>query len=447
MRRPFTLLFAVLLSTSSSLVAMQSQDDEEPFEEPSGAEDVDFRISGEVKAHYRWSEEDFLPLTFFPPELAPVGRDSVELRTVDPGSSFEVSKATVYMDVDFPRSITARVKLDFIDIYDRNPTSTDRNIDVDEVYLRFGSKYESLEPILGTHVYALFGKAPKFERQLFRKLESYGLVSTAFNRFNDFQLQLGGSIGTHFYFRGQVSTGNPTFFRDPNALAGDNGTELPPNPDITFNSGFPILYHAEVEDVTFDAHFEVGGGAGVRFVSEDQETGLDFLAYYYQRTLSEAAKLHGTFYEGDLDLLNGPFVSLPIEGDERKELGANLEIMAKGFGLFFQYVDEDLASLPRTGIEVELGYAFETGDMGDPNALFTFVEPVIRYSRLNNDFIAPPTYVAPSVAWDWTKIDFGFRMGITPNIDLTLEYAFHDIEARKNIGHNEFLTTLRFRFP
>ena len=57
---------------------------DEPFEEP---EEIDFRISGEVKAHYRWSQEDAMALTFFPPEFAPVGRDSVELRTVSPGSS------------------------------------------------------------------------------------------------------------------------------------------------------------------------------------------------------------------------------------------------------------------------------------------------------------------------------------------------------------------------
>ncbi len=441
MRSIFNIIVIVLVVRSSAVWAQ-----DEPFEEP---EETEFRVSGEVSAHYRRSQEDNFPLAFFPPEFAPVGRNSVEMRTVSPGSSLEVSKATVFFEADFPRSIFGRVKIDFIDLYDRNPTSGDRNIDVDEAYLRFGTKYESLEALSGTHVYALFGKAPKFEKQLFRRLTSYGLVSTAFNRFNDIQLQFGGSVGTHVYFRAQVSNGNPLFMRDPNALAGDNGVVPPPNPDITFNSGFPILYHAEVEEVAFDDNMEGGFGAGVRFLSEDQETGIDILGFYYQTTLSDAAPLNGTFYEGDIDLLNGAPVSLPIDpnDDSRTEWGVNVDMTARGLGVFFQYVDEKSAGLPRTGLEVELGYSFVTGDPGDPKGLFTMFEPVFRYSRLDNDFSSPPMFVAPSLAWDWAKMDIGLRVEIMQNIDVTLEYAFNDITASQDIDHNEFLTTLRFRFP
>ncbi len=156
--------------------------DEVPFEEPS---ETIFQVSSEVKAHYRWSEDDFFALPFFPDGFIPANRDRVELRTPSPGSSLELSKATVFLEANLPRSIFGRVKIDLVDLYDRNPTSGDRNVDVDEAYLRFGMKYESLEAIHGSHLYALFGKAPKFERQLFRRLESYGLVQTAFNRFND----------------------------------------------------------------------------------------------------------------------------------------------------------------------------------------------------------------------------------------------------------------------
>jgi hypothetical protein len=439
MRLLFNALIICLLVRSSA-----AQD--EPFEEP---EETQFRISGEVSAHYRWSAEDDFPLTFFPPEFAPEGRDSVELRTASPGTSLEVSRATVFFEADFPRSVFGRVKIDFIDIYDRNPTSGDRNIDVDEAYLRFGPKYESLEALPGSHAYALFGKAPKFEKQLFRRLMSYGLVSTAFNRFNDIQLQFGGSIGSHLYFRAQVSNGNPIFMRDPNALAGDNGVVPPPRPDITFNSGFPILYHAEVEEVAFDGNLESGFGAGVRFLSEDRETGIDILGFYYQTTLADAAPLNGTFYEGDIDLLNGAPVSLPIDpnDDSRTEWGFNVDATVKGLGVFLQYVDEKSAGLPRTGLEIELGYSFLTGDPGDPKSLFPIVEPVFRYSKLDNDFSAPPMFVAPSLAWDWAKIDVGLRIAILQNIDVTMEYAFHDITASKDIDHNEFLTSLRFRFP
>jgi hypothetical protein len=446
MRQYPAFLLASLLVQSGLAIAetTKQQQDEVPFEEP---EQIEFRVSGEVKTHYRWSEEDDFPLTFFPEDFAPVGRESVEMRTPSPGSSFEVSKASVFLEADFPRSIFARVKIDFIDLYDRNPTSGDRNVDVDEVYVRFGEKYESLEAIPDSHFYALFGKAPKFERQLFRRLESYGLVQTAFNRFPDVQLQLGGSLGSNFYFRAQVSNGNPIFMRDPNVLAGDNGVEPPPNPDLTFNSGFPILYHAEVEDVAFDGKMEGGIGAGVRFLSADQEKGVDLMGFYYWTTLSESTPLNGTFYEGDLDLLDGAGESLPIDGDERREWGFNADIIAGGLGIFFQYVDEEAASLPRTGLELEIGYGIDTGDRADPGALFTVVEPVFRYSRLDNDFTAPFGFVAPSVFWDWTKIDLGVRIRLIQGADLTIEYSLHDIEASKEIGHDEFLTTLRFRFP
>ena len=181
-------------------------------------------------------------------------------------------------------------------------------------------------------------------------------MQTAFNRFNDLQFQVGGSAGKHVYFRLQVSNGNPTFFRDSNVLAGDNGVEPPPNPDITFDPGFPIFYHAEVEEVAFDDNPEGGFGAGFRWTSDDQRRGLDLFGFYYQTTLSESAKLNGTFYEGDLDILNGAGVSLPISGDERREWGFNADGQYGNLGLFLQYVDEEAASLPRTGIEVEAGY-------------------------------------------------------------------------------------------
>jgi hypothetical protein len=431
------------LMLAAAFAAAQEEEKEEPFEEADG---VQLRISGEVKANFRWSQDDSFALPGFPPSFVPVGREQVELRTVSPGPSIEVSKATVFFDVELPRSLFGRVKIDFIDLYDRNPTSSDHNVDVDEAYLRFGAKYESLEPIPASHFYTLFGKAPKFERQPFRRLESYGLVETAFNRFNDLQLQFGGGVGRHVYFRAQVSNGNPTFFRDPNALAGDNGVVPPPEPDITFDSGFPIFYHAEVEEVAFDDNFEGGFGGGVRFVSENQERGLDVLGFYYRTTLSEAAKLNGTFYEGDLDIFSGAGVTLPIEGDDRIEWGLNVDAQLGGLGMFLQYVDEEAASLPRTGVSIELGYNFVLGDRGDPRALFTVIQPAVRYSKLDNDFFARG-FPAPSVFWDWTKVDVGARVTILQNVDLTVEYSFHDIVAVQEIDHDEFLTTLRLRFP
>jgi len=412
------------------------------------ADGFKLKLSGELKVHGRWSEDDRFPLAFpFPPEFVPVGQPDVALQTVAPGSSLEVGRALVNLDVEMPRSISAHVQVGFINLYDRNPTSTDHTVDVREAWIAFGTKRGSLEPLPGSSLYALVGKAPKLERQPFRRLESYGLVSTAFNRFGDLQLQVGGSVGTKVYFAAQLSAGNPIFMRDPNALAGDNGTDMPPNPDPKLHPGFPILYHAEVEELELDDRFEYGGALGARFLSADQQRGLDLMGFYYRTRLSEGAKLRGTFYEGDLDILDGAGgLPLPISGDDREEYGANLDVRWGGFSLFGQVVKEEAAGLPRTGFEVEAGYRLVLGDLADPNDLFPQVQPAVRFSRLENDFAAPRGFVAPSFAWDWDKLDIGLRVTIIRRLDLTLEYSYHDIAASRPINHDEALATLRVVF-
>jgi hypothetical protein len=405
------------------------------------------RVSTEVRLDARWSEDDRFPLAFpFPPDFVPEGEPNVALQTVAPGTSLELNKASLILDLDLPRRIAAHVRIDFVDLHDRNPTSTDRVVDVDEAWIAFGERRGSLVPLPGSSVYALAGKAPKLERQPFRRLDSYGLVATAFNRFPDLQLQVGGSLGTHLYFAAQLSNGNPLFMRDPNALAGDNGTVEPPAPDPKLHSGFPIVYHAEVEDLELDDRFELGGGAGVRFLSADQRRGVDLLTFYYRTRLSEEARLNGTFYEGDLDLLDGAGgISLPVVGDRREEYGANLDLRLGGFSAFGQIVKEESAGLPRLGLEVEAGYTFALGDPADPGDLFPSIQPAVRFSRLENDFQAPRGFVAPSFAWDWDKLDLGLRVTIVRGLDLTLEYAHHDIGASRKIRHDEALVTLRLR--
>jgi hypothetical protein len=439
---------ALCLALGAASAAGQEEPAPDYFAQPAN-EGFSLKLSGELKAHYRWSQDDRFALrTPLPPEFVPVGEPDVALRTVAPGSSLEVSKATLSLDVSFPRTISARVKVDFIDLHDRNPTSTDKKVDVDEAWLAFGRRQQSLVPSEGSSLYLLVGKAPKFERQPFRRLESYGLVSTAFNRFPDLQLQAGGSIGC-FYFFGQVSSGNPVFMRDPNALAGDHGTGSPPppNPDPALHSGFPIFYHAEVEDLEIDDRLEYGGGGGLRLLRADRRAGVDLLGFYYRTRLSEQARLHGTFYEGDLDLLRGAGIPPDqLSGDERTEYGANLDLRLAGFTAFAQLVKEEAAGLPRTGFEVEAGYRLVLGDPADLKALFPALEPAVRYSRLDNDWTAPPVFITLSALWDWQKWDFGLRATIVKGIDLTLEYSVNDVGAARAIEHDEFLATLRARF-
>ncbi|HEY5611681.1 MAG TPA: hypothetical protein VIL97_10760, partial [Thermoanaerobaculia bacterium] len=223
-----------------------------------------FRTRLEIKANYRNSNAERFQLRFpFPDDFLPPGATAGFLETVDEGSQLEASLVSLVLDASYRELFAARAKIDAIDLYDRNPTSDDRKIDADELWIRVGPKPEGLElPASPTTLFAQLGKAPKIERQPVRLLESYGIASTAFNRFEDTQLLVGGSIARNVYWRAQVSNGNPLFFRDPNALAGDNGTEArrPPNPNPRLKSGFPILYDAETEDYFFDTEkMEVGG--------------------------------------------------------------------------------------------------------------------------------------------------------------------------------------------
>ncbi len=147
MRRLRVTVLAIVLLVPCALGA---QDDDD-FE-PDAAEDSSFLdISMELKANFRWSQDDRFPLlTPFPPDFIPAGQENVALATVAPGSSLEVSKAIVFFDLELPRQISGRVKIDFIDLYDRNPTSTDKKIDVDEAWIAFGERQQSLQPIDGS---------------------------------------------------------------------------------------------------------------------------------------------------------------------------------------------------------------------------------------------------------------------------------------------------------
>jgi hypothetical protein len=408
-------------------------------------------IHGEVKAHYRNSTDSkFKPKFPFPPDFIPRGQTAVFEQTVSPGSSFEVSVAALILDIQPASGITGRVRVNFIDLYNRNPTSTDQTVNVKEAWIEFGHRDEFLENASRDKLYLLFGKAPKFERQPERNLESYGLAETAFNRFEDLQLQFGGDLTDHVYWRGQVSNGNPIFFRDPNALAGDNGNDnwRFQNPELDLNSGFPILYNAESEELSFQRRPELGAGLGLRFQSATMDRGFDVLGFYYNRRLAEHVDLRGTFYGGDLDLLDGiNGVSLPIHGNKKIQYGANGQVRYKALRIFALGVHQELAGLHRNGFEVETALRFSLPPKyaAGGKQLFSFIQPVFRFSILSNDF-KNPLFVAPSTFWDWKKFDFGFRLGIVQGVDLTTEFATHRIRSATPVNEDEFLSTLRYRF-
>jgi hypothetical protein len=404
-------------------------------------------VRTEVRADYRWSKEEHLSRPFPP---------GAELATPDPGSHIELNVADVQLDLKFGEWFAARAKVHADAKHRRNPTSTDRQVDADELWIRFGEKPEFLARPSGTSFFVQAGKFPKMERQPLRLLESYGLAATSFNRFEDMQLLAGGTIGRNFYWRAQAANGNPLFMRDPNALAGDNGTpdQIIRHEPPEFGSGFPILYNAETEDLVFDtSNIQLGEALGYRWQRENETLGFDLIVFHYQRDLAETVKLTGTEYGGDLDLLvvKGSEVGqlidrgLPIvPGDRKKEeYGARLYSEWGNATVTAQMTWQEIAGLKREGWELEAGYGFPL-KLGFVES----IQPAVRASNLDNHFTGHPQYPATSVRWDWRKYDAGVRVGLTHGLDVTLEYAMHDAfnaAGRVPVDMTEALVTVRWR--
>jgi len=401
----------------------------------------------EIRANYRDSKEARIPLKFpFPPSFLPVGQTVGFEETVNSGRHTELSVAQIRFDASYGHIFTAHSQVHLQDKYRRNPTSEDRKTDIDEAWIRFGQNPSFLERPTGTSVFVQLGKQPHMERQPIRLLESYGLASTAFNRFEDVQAIVGGSVGRNLYWRLIGANGNPLYFRDPNALAGDNGIKelLQPNPDPHLKSGFPILYNAETEDYFFNNdHFQFGQALGYRWQNDAQSFGFDAIAFHYRRKMAFEDHLTGTFYGAEIDLLDGPDgfgTSLPIHGNVKQETGARVYVEWGKLTSTMQYTKQTAAGLGRQGWEGEFGYRI---DLAGGSSL----TPVFRASGMTNDFRAKADkrYPAPSVWWPWTKFDYGVRIGFPKNTDITIEHAKHNIGAPIKVRPDETLVTLRVR--
>jgi hypothetical protein len=436
-------LLAAALATSA-----RAQDAGAPAAEP---ERPAFRLGGELKAGLRWSKSEQSSVFFrFPASLVPPGQ-RVFMRTPDSGSALELQHLALQGAGEIASGVFARVEVRLLDLYNRNPTSSDDRVFVRQAYVRFGDKPEPLDAQAGSRVYAQFGMAPRFTKQMLRHLESYGLWGTAVARFEQPQLELGARLSKHAYLRGMLGTGNPVFMRDTNALAGDNGTpeRQPGRIDPVYQSGFPMLYDAKATDFRANGRFEWGAGLGARVRREDGGA-ADATAWYFTRRLAERARLRGTTYSGDLTLLRGAGVPLPFAGDKKSEWGVNLEARKAGLRLFGQYVDQDIAKLRRRGVEAEAAWLLRL------NGLFlvrespfgNWVQPVFRFSWVDNLFDTPREYPALSVGWDWKKYDFGVRFGMVRDVDLTAEYTLHWVDRgpQPSIPMDELLVTLRVGF-
>jgi hypothetical protein len=395
----------------------------------------------ELRADYRWSDDERHPVTF------PVGAFE---RTPDPGSHVELNVADLQLDTGYGDFFAARAKVHFQGMHRRNPTSTDKQVDADELWVRIGPKPEILDRPNGTTFFLQAGKFPKMERQPVRMLESYGLAATSFNRFEDVQVLAGGTVGRSLYWRVQASNGNPLFFRDPNALAGDNGTddELAGKP-TKYGSGFPFLYNAEVEDLFFNTdHVQVGEAIGYRWQREDQTAGFDVIAFHYQREMADREELTGTHYGGDLDLLvldagDIPGITrrgLTLRGRDKTETGARVYAEWHNATVIGQYTQQTIAGTDRSGWEVEAGYRIPL-NLG----IVESIQPAVRASSIRNDFGPIAGFPAPSIWWDWDKVDGGVRVGLKHGLDVTVEYTQHHVDSRFPLHLKEALVTVRWR--
>jgi hypothetical protein len=410
--------------------------------------DWDLRHRLEIRASYRDSNHERFRLAFpFPPVFLPVGQTAGFMETVDPGRHVELNAASLQLDASYGRWFRGRAKIHAVDKYRRNPTSNDRTSDIEELFLVIGDMPEFLERPDRTSFFALAGKSPRMERQPLRLLESYGLAATSFNRFEDVQVIIGGSIGRNLYWRVQGANGNPLYFRDANALAGDNGIPelLEPNPDPELKSGFPILYNAETEDLFFKTdHVQFGQAIGYRWANDDQSTGFDLILFHYRRDLADSGELTGTFYGADLDLLNGPLeqgLGVPLQGRKKEEFGGRFYGELRGLTAIAQFTKQHLAGLQRQAWEAEAGYRFAI-----PTAIVQFVQPAVRYSDLLNRFAGRAAiYPSPSVWWSWQKLDVGIRIGLARNVDVTIERSMHEVEAPRDLDLDETLATVRWR--
>ncbi len=405
-----------------------------------------FRLKVEAKLNLRDSHTLAFP-------VANTGAPfPVVMQTPSGETSAEVSNVAFTAEGDLTSDILAKVVVHFLDLYNRNPTSSAQRVFVREAFVRFGKKSDVLKEMPGTTVYLELGKAPRFSKEITRKLESYGLWGTAVSRFEETGAEAGGSFGPHVYWRASATGGTPLFFRDVNALAGDNGTPertVGSTVPVVYGSGFPILYDTMATDAGF-GELQLGGGLGLRFNwGEEKRSGVDLLGWYFRRDMKDRISLDGTFYSGDLRLLQGFLVPLPVSGDEKYEYGINLDARFGPVHLFAQGVKQSIAGLKREGYEAELSWRialpglFASGDQ----SVINWIEPAVRASYIDNLFDVPAGFVAPSVGWDWRKYDFGFRLGIVRGLDLTAEYSRNEATSKKGVLHpDEGLLTLRVAF-
>jgi hypothetical protein len=432
---------ATPVTPATTTTRAAAQDDAAAAPQPQPARR--FRLGFELDAHFRHSDDT--RVAFHPAYVR-------AQETVDPGSHAEVSSVALLADYDPSPLWHAHLRFNGVNLYYRNPTSTDHQYDLAELWVRCGRETRAAVVPEQPGVYLKLGKFALPERQQDRHLQSYGLVGTAFDLFEDAGVEAGADLGLHFFAKAAVSQGNPLFVRDTNALAGDTADLLAPySESAKLNGGLTILYDTHVERLDF-AHPEYAAYLGWRLGDPEGPSSLALMAWARRRKLARSADLPGSPLGGDLAALQplGQPIVMPIRGDGKQEVGANLWIYhGSGLSLYAEVVDQLVAGLGRTGVEAEAAWRIELplAWAAGGRQLFSQLAPAVRWSKLHNRFYNRAPTPEPSLGWDWEKLDGGIRFGIWGGIDLTVEYSWDRTFIRPGVteNENELLGTLRIR--
>ncbi|MBV8202893.1 MAG: hypothetical protein JOZ15_19935, partial [Acidobacteria bacterium] len=380
-----------------------------------------FKLGLELDANFRHSDDTRIASSYPNSPYYP----SVQAQeTVDPGSHAEVSNVALLADYDPSPLWHAHLRFNGVNLYYRNPTSTDHPYDLAELWVRFGRETGAAVVPEQPGVYLKLGKFARPEREQERHFQSYGLVGTAFDLFEDAGVEAGADLGRHVFVKAALSQGNPLFIRDTNALAGDTPDLLASAAEYPakLGGGLPILYDTHVEHLDF-AHPEVAGYLGWRLGEPGGASGLELMAWGRRRRLAAGYDLPGSPLDGDLAVfapLGTPI--LPFHGNGKQEVGADLRAFhASGLSLFAEVVDQLAAGLGRTGVEAEAAWKIDLplAWAAGGRQLFPFITPALRWSKLHNRFYNLASTPEPSLAWDWEKLDGGLRFGLWGGIDLT----------------------------
>lgn len=412
----------------------------EPSPAPLAAPPRRFKLAVELDTNFRHSDDAIGPSYqyYYPAQ-----------ETVDPGSHTEISNVSLLADYDPSPLWHAHLRFNGVNLYYRNPTSTDHPYDLAELWLRFGRETAAAVVPERPGAFLKLGKFTRPEQQEDRHLQSYGLVGTAFNLFADAGLEAGADLGGHAFFKAAVTQGNPLFIRDTNALAGDTPDLLAPPYTAPLYSGLPILYDTHVERLDF-AHPEAAAYLGCRLGEPGGTSGLELMAWGRRRRLANDEDLPGSPLGADLAAL-APLGTpiLPYRGNGKQEVGADLRLHAGGLSLFAEAVDQLVAGLGRTGIEAEAAWKIELPVVwaAAGRQLFPYLAPAVRWSQLHNRFDNLEPTPEPSLAWNWEKLDGGIRFGLWSDVDLTVEYSYNRtfVTPGVTLSENELLSTLRIR--